>query len=330
MIIVGERLAAIPGALSAAAELAKRSKAALVWIPRRAGERGALEAGALPGLLPGGRDASSPAAREAVAAVWGAAVPQGAGRDAKAIIAAAAAKELSGLVIGGVEASDLDSDLLKAIATVQFTVSLEVRRTAVSEAADVVLPVAPPSEKAGTFVNWEGRLRGFDTAIKTDAMSDHRVLHLLARELGVDLGTATAAAAAAELASLGAAPADQRPAAPAVKAEQAPAVKPDSLVLSTWHQLVDDGSLQAGEPHLAGTARVAVARVSPKTAKERGLSGIVTVTGNRRASIDLPLVVTEGMADGVVWLPTKSAGSWVAQDLGVGEGALVTVKGASA
>ena len=33
----------------------------LVWIPRRAGERGAVEAGALPGLLPGGRPAHRPA-----------------------------------------------------------------------------------------------------------------------------------------------------------------------------------------------------------------------------------------------------------------------------
>ena len=43
-----------------------------------------------------------------------------------------------------------------------------------------------------------------------------------------------------------------------------------------------------------------------------------------------PLAVTEGMADGVVWVPTKSPGSWVAQQLGVAPGATVVVKGASA
>ncbi|WP_192826480.1 NADH-quinone oxidoreductase subunit G, partial [Janibacter melonis] len=51
VVLVGERLATVPGALSAAAELAEASGARLAWVPRRAGERGALEAGALPGLL---------------------------------------------------------------------------------------------------------------------------------------------------------------------------------------------------------------------------------------------------------------------------------------
>ena len=58
IIIVGERLAGVPGGLSAAARLADTTGAKLAWVPRRAGERGALEAGALPGLLPGGRPLS--------------------------------------------------------------------------------------------------------------------------------------------------------------------------------------------------------------------------------------------------------------------------------
>ncbi len=48
LVLVGERLAGVPGALSAAAALAASSGARLAWIPRRAGERGALETGALP------------------------------------------------------------------------------------------------------------------------------------------------------------------------------------------------------------------------------------------------------------------------------------------
>ena len=55
IICVGERLAEVPGALSAADRLARATGARLAWIPRRAGERGAIEAGALPNLLPGGR-----------------------------------------------------------------------------------------------------------------------------------------------------------------------------------------------------------------------------------------------------------------------------------
>ena len=48
IILVGERLATVPGALAAAAELATATGARLAWVPRRAGERGAVEAGCLP------------------------------------------------------------------------------------------------------------------------------------------------------------------------------------------------------------------------------------------------------------------------------------------
>ena len=71
VILVGERLAASPGALSAVAALAEATGARLAWVPRRAGERGAVEAGALPNLLPGGRPVADAAARAEVAAAWG-------------------------------------------------------------------------------------------------------------------------------------------------------------------------------------------------------------------------------------------------------------------
>ena len=334
IIIVGERAAGSAGTLTAVEALAKRAKAKVAWIPRRAGERGAVEAGALPGLLPGGRDVTVAAGRDAVAKVWRASsLPRTKGRDADAIIAAVSANALDALVVGGVDDSDLTEDLLKAIDKAKFTVSLEVRRTAVADAADVVLPVAPPSEKSGTFVNWEGRLRAFGTAIHTDAMSDHRVLDLLARQMGVDLGTGTADAANAELASIGAASFGDRPASPTESAPAAPKKASrldDELVLATWHQLVDEGALQDGEPYLAGTGRLSVARVSPATAQRLGLHDVVTITGKRRGSIDVPLAVTKGMVDGVVWVPTKSPGSWVAQQLGTQPGETVVVKGAVA
>jgi NADH-quinone oxidoreductase subunit G len=334
IIIVGERAAGLAGALTAVEALAKRTKAKVAWIPRRAGERGAVEAGALPGLLPGGRDVTVAAGRDAVARAWGASsLPRTKGREAAAIVAAASSKALDALVIGGVDNSDLTEDLLNAIDAANFTVSLEVRRTAVADAADVVLPVAPPSEKSGTFVNWEGRPRAFGTAIHTDAMSDHRVLDLLARQMGVDLGTGTADAANAELASIGAASVSDRPASPTESAPAAPkkASRLDGeLVLATWHQLVDEGALQDGEPYLAGTGRLSVARVSPATARRLGLHDVVTITGTRRGSIDVPLAITEGMVDDVVWVPTKSPGSWVAQQLGAQPGETVVVKGAVA
>jgi NADH-quinone oxidoreductase subunit G len=70
VIMVGERLATVPGGLSAAARLADATGARLAWVPRRAGERGALEAGALPTLLPGGRPLADDTARAQVSAAW--------------------------------------------------------------------------------------------------------------------------------------------------------------------------------------------------------------------------------------------------------------------
>ncbi|MDN4478039.1 NADH-quinone oxidoreductase subunit G [Demequina sp. SYSU T00039] len=327
VIVLGERVAESAGGFTAAQELAAATGARLAWIPRRAGERGAVEAGALPGLLPGGRAASSKAARAAVAEAWGVdSLPEKPGRDTAGILAAAAAGEIGALVVGGVSASDLAADVPAALDAVDFVVSLEVRRSDIASRADVVLPVAPPSEKSGTFVNWEGRLRSFATAIRTDAMSDHRVLDLLARELGAALGTGTVEAVNSELAALGAAGTGERAAAPKAKAAKPAKPAKGQAALATWHQLVDEGALQAGEPYLAGTGRVAVARLSQATADALGVARTVTVASERGA-IELPAVVTD-MVDGVIWLPLKSPGSWVARDLGASAGATVSVKGA--
>lgn len=189
MIVVGERLAAVPGGLTAAVRTATATGAALVWIPRRAGERGAVEAGALPSLLPGGRPATDPRARDEVASVWGIAeLPSRFGRDTGQIVEAAATGELGALLVAGVEPVDLPDPAraLEALDQVGFLVSLELRPSEVTERADVVLPVAAVAEKSGTFLNWEGRARMFEAALKPEQMTralaptDARVLHMLA------------------------------------------------------------------------------------------------------------------------------------------------------
>src|SRR5690625_92016 len=194
VILVGERAGALPGLLTAVERLADRTGARLAWVPRRAGERGAVEAGLLPGLLPGGRHVSDPEARVDAAAAWGVErVPAQEGRDLPAILRAAADGHLGGLVVGGVDLRDLPDPALarRAVAAAGFVVQLEVRRSEVTDHADVVLPVAPPVEKGGTFVNWEGRRRPFPQVLVSHQMSDHRVLDALSAELGVPLGCAT-------------------------------------------------------------------------------------------------------------------------------------------
>src|SRR4051812_41303360 len=134
VILVGERLATVPGALSAALALADATGAKLAWVPRRAGERGALEAGCLPNLLPGGRPVTDPAARVDLGTVWGSTVPHATGRDGDAIVAAAASGHLAALVVAGVDPADLPEPAaaLAAFEAAGFLVSLEVRASAVS------------------------------------------------------------------------------------------------------------------------------------------------------------------------------------------------------
>jgi len=115
-------------------------------------------------------------------------------------------------------------------------------------------------------------------------------------------------------------------------------------LLATWHNLLDAGRMQDGEPNLAGTARPAVAKMSAATAAEAGVTvptgarasdppprgrsdGAKVRVSTSRGSIVVPVEIT-AMPDRVVWLPTNSAGCSVRRDLGAGHGSLVTVRSA--
>ena len=326
VVLVGERLATVPGALSAAVALTASTGARLAWVPRRAGERGALEAGALPGLLPGGRPVSDPTARQQVADVWDVVgLPHAPGRDTAGIIAAATTGEINALVVGGVDAADLADARAEEALAKTFVVSLELRPSSVTAVADVVLPVAAHAEKGGTFVDWEGRTRPFATALDTQYQSDYRVLDMLASELGGFLGTRTLTEVRSEMQALGPWQGD-RPAAPTVEVGPVPTAGDGQAVLATWHHLLDRGSLQDGEPFLAGTAKAARARVSAATAEGFGLAdGDVVRVATGAGAVTAPVEVVEDMVDHVVWLPTNSEGSAVRATLGAGAGALVTL-----
>ncbi len=170
VILVGERLSEKVGALTSAVELAEKSGAKLAWIPRRAGERGALSAGAIATLLPGGRPVSEASARVDVAAAWSVdSLPTNPGRSTSEILHALVVNNLDAVVIGGVDPLDISSDALSQLLN-SFVVSLEISHSAVTAVADVVLPVAAVIEKSGSFQDWQGSTRNFDKAI-ADSLS---------------------------------------------------------------------------------------------------------------------------------------------------------------
>jgi NADH-quinone oxidoreductase subunit G len=248
------------------------------------------------------------------------------------MIEAAAAGELQALLVAGVEVADLPDPARAraALDEVGFLVSLELRPSEVSERADVVLPVAAVAEKAGTFLNWEGRVRFFEAALKPEQLTRHlsptdaRVLQMLADAMDVHLGLPDLRTVRAEIDRLGAWD-GPRATEPLETAAQLPRPAAGEAVLAGHRLLLDQGLLQEGDEALAGTRHAAHARVSLATAAEAGVKDgdTLAVTGPAGA-VELPLRVTE-MPDRVVWLPLNSVGGGVASDTGARPGSLVRI-----
>lgn len=326
VILVGERASRTPGLLSEVVRLAERTHCRIQWVPRRAGERGGVEAGLLPGLLPFGRPLASQEARESLA--WGE-IPAQRGLDATQMLEAAADGRLKALVVGGVDLRDFDDPAAarKALDQVDFLVSLEVRRSEVTDRADVVLPVAPPLEKNGTFINWEGRLRPFGQAIASRSQTDRLVFDALASEFGVDLGLHDLVGLYDQVNPLMQWNGQREEFVPA-KASELVEVGQGEALLATHKPMLDAGRLQDGATMLAGSARRPVVFASRATVAGLGIDeGEELTLSTQRGSITLPLQFAD-LPDGVVWVPECSQGSIVHESLGnFGSSVTLSAKG---
>ena len=313
IILVGERASTSPGTLATVTRIAAQRGARWAWIPRRAGELAALEAGCLPTLLPGGRTVADATARVDLQAAWGVQrLPEGAGLDTEQMLAAAASGELGALVVSGVELADLADPAAARAALANedlFVVSLEQRRSEISELADVVFPVALLEDQSGTFINWEHRVRPV-AAINTQAstaMTEVRVLAALADALGSELGfrsPANARVAYDETADWEGARASWQPAddAPAEQADDA-----EGLVLASWRMAIDQARGLDGTDPLRRSVAAPLARIAPATAERFGVAADDLVTLRTAAgALTLPVAITEDMVEGVVWAPMNS------------------------
>ena len=325
VILVGERAHETAGLLSSVAELAKKSGAKLAWVPRRAGERGALFAGAIGNLLPGGRPVTDAAARVDIQSAWGVSnLPANEGRTTDEILAALDRNEIGAVLVGGVDPMDISSEALTSMLN-SFVVSLEISHSSVTAIADVVLPVAAVVEKSGSYLNWEGRTRAFDRALEDSlTRSDVRILSMLADEMKRPINLPTVAATAREIESLGKWD-GATVAAPSVALAAAPSATGDQAILESWRLLLDLGTLQQGEENLAGTARPSTVVISAKRAEALGVSNGDSVTvKHERGSVTLPVAIGD-IADGSIWIPRNSIGSQSIVTFGAGRGVLVTV-----
>jgi NADH-quinone oxidoreductase subunit G len=330
VVLLGERLAGVPGALSAAVALADRTGARLAWVPRRAGEVGAIEAGCLPTLLPGGRLVADGAARVDAGSTWGvSSLSAEPGLDVNGMLGAASDETLKALVVAGAEIGDFADPVSArdAFEHVGFLVSIENRLSDIAARANVVLPAALLEEQTGTFLDWEHRPRRVDRVNKElrSPMTDIRILAALSDAMGSDLGVRNAVQAAAELAELSGWD-GTRAEAPAFAAAD-DTITPDGLRLATWRQLIDDSRHNDGADELMETSPSPVARLSTATAARAGITeGEPVTVGTERGQLTYLAVLDDTVVDGVVWVPSRAPGQNVAETLGARAGDPVTAK----
>jgi NADH-quinone oxidoreductase subunit G len=307
VVLAGERLAKSAGALHAAATLAADIGAGFAWVPRRNNARGALDAGLLPGLLPGGRALDDPGP---VADAW-TRLPEAPGLDTRGILEAAAAGEIKALYLVGVDpARDFEDPELarSALAAVDVLVVQDLLPTATTRFADVILPACAAQERVGSFTTWEGRRQPFGQAVLPQglAQQDWDIIRQLAMVMGQDLGWETAGDVRREAAPLMEAAGAALGAAPPTAA-RAPREE-DTYDAVLVEPLLGEGTMLIGAEALKQTARVPAAMISPADAERLGIEqGRHVAVITDRGRIELPAQISSAIVPGCVRLPRRTA-----------------------
>jgi len=330
IVLAGWRGAAT-GGLAAAARLASALGGRFAWVPRRAGDRGALDAGARPNLLPGGRPVGDAAARGELADAWGAELPEEPGLDGPAMVAAAAAGELGVLVLAGVDlVRDHGPGELAAQALERaFVIAVDHEVNDTTSQADVLLPGMVHAETEGTFTDWEGRVQATHPAVPVGgaAQTVWELADQLALRLGVDLQIATFGQVAAETERF-----RQQPARTAAAPEPHPPLggppagrvaagetgdEPSStapeerdeggLDLVTYPLLLDAASMLARAADLNRETPAAFVELHPDDAGRLGLADGATaeVDFGQERTARLPVRVAPTVAPGCAFVPAN-------------------------
>jgi NADH-quinone oxidoreductase subunit G len=322
--------------LEAAAKLAGTLGGSFGWVPRRAGDRGALDVGARPYLLPGGRSVTDAAARAELAEAWGATLPDTPGLSAPAMVAAAAAGELGVLLLAGV---DLIRDhgpreTAEAALAGAFVIAVDHEVNETTRHADVLLPAVVHAEATGTLTDWEGRIQETRPAIPVGgaAQTIWELADQLSITLKVDIGLGNVDMVEAETARLRVRPAGLAAAPATTGTARGPAPNGDLLDLVTYPLLLDGASLLNRAADLNRATVTAFAELHPDDATRLGLedgSHAELDFGENRAA-RLPVRVAATTAPGCVFVPANQPDFSLRALLGpIGpEGVRVTVRAA--
>jgi NADH-quinone oxidoreductase subunit G len=331
IVLCGPRLAESAGAITAARALATAAGARFTVLTRRVGERGTIDAGVHPALLPGGRMVNQDDERASVEEVWGPGIPGEPGRHGHAILEAAADRAVDVLFLIGVDVLRDTPDAALARRALQNAPFKVVIDTALDDDiapfADVVLPASASIERHGTYTDWEGRAQRFAPVRSPFGMSrpDWQILQGLSEALGADMGLHTVEDVRAEAARLLVPPyraglprGESRDAVPSTPAPVPLSSPPSaeeprsdgSLILFSYPLLVDEGrQLDGSDPLKAALSQPASVEVQPDDAarlglQDGGMADLRTAAG--RAT--LPVRVTDAVAAGACFVPWNNAG----------------------
>ncbi|MGH2785913.1 MAG: NADH-quinone oxidoreductase subunit G [Actinomycetota bacterium] len=328
VVVCGDRLAQSPGALAAAWNISLSLGTRFVWLPRRAGARGGLDAGLHPRLLPGGRRVDDATARAEVEQVWGAGIPASPGRDTRDILEASA--DIGLLFLAGVDhATDFGDATLgrRALDRAPFVVADDLFLTDSSRRAHVVFPVSAIPEREGTLTDWEGRSQPFAAAVTPAGVSrpDWDILSLLANEAGVAFPR-TLVGLRREMTALGRDPRERT----AVELPPPHLRRLDEhqpFTLLTYPLLLDAGTMLLGASDLLETSEGAFVEIGQADAERLGVkAGDRLRVESACGAVEAPARIG-GLADRCVFVPANNLGARGLSMLDAGEPVtLVTVE----
>ncbi|MCG0237904.1 MAG: NADH-quinone oxidoreductase subunit NuoG [Firmicutes bacterium] len=282
--------------------------------------RGAAYMGLLPGYLPGYKPVTLAQVQETLRRLWGLRQLPGKGLDTAGMLAAAAEGRLKGLYLVGANLALTwpDGDLVrKALAQAEFVVVQDLFLTETARMADVVLPAAPFTAKAGHYANLDGLVQAVAQPAQSPggAQTDLAIFGALARTLGLEWKTGVGEIArewqalglkVAEGALLPGAPADLLgPAAePAAAGTATVRAQDGELILVPVDRLYAGGGTLAFDPGMARVANRPEAYFHPEDLRRLGLAeGDPVTLSAGEAAVDLVARAAAEVIPGTVQVP---------------------------
>jgi len=185
-------------------------------------------------------------------------------------------------------------------------VSITGHMNASSVAADVVLPAAVMSEKAGSTTNLEGRISSVSKKVNTPgvARADWMIAVELADRLGSNLRVDSVEEISAQLASAGAGVGTVW-SVPFEVTSSETSVSPKGgydIDLVVSRVMYDGGVTTASSPSLAGLAQGRAVAVNPDVLEQLGVStGDMIRLVSERGSVELPVCPDGRLSRDTVW-----------------------------